>query len=203
MLDFSRWTVSAEWIAAVGAWAIPLLLAVIAHRQGRIARHQEQARDARQRDEKILDWANRVLLAFSQLETLCRAPSRPADVDMKAYDIAATASALIDEGRFFFPNVGGNGRNFVYTHTNGRRHGLRQKVLDDVVRLQIIAKSIYDDATHWGPEAAHRLWLARQSFCGLIQEHTLSTLSMRTPSEARAEAAGDGIPNDWRSWPLD
>ena len=190
-----------EWLSAVGAWIIPVALGFFAYRQGRIARDQDRKRDDRHRDDRVLDWATRVLVAFAELEVSCRNRGPTEDASERASQIAARASALIDEGRFFFPNVDTTKQRFVFDRHNEGRAGLRQRVLDDVVRLYIIASSIQSDSANCCADAAAVLWRARQSFVEQVQSHTFSTLRMRTPSSAKAESAGDGISMDWRSWP--
>lgn len=189
-----------EWLSAVGAWIIPVALGFFAYRQGSIAREQDRRRDDRHRDDRVLDWASRVLVAFAELEVGCRNRTPTEDVSERASQIAARASALIDEGRFFFPNVDTTKQRFVFDRDNDGRAGLRQRVLDDVVRLYIVASSIQSESANCCADAAAVLWRTRQSFVEQVQTQTLSTLQMRTPSLAAAESAGSGISSDWRSW---
>lgn len=192
--------ISPEWVSAIGASVVPILLGILAFRQSRIAANAERKRDERHRDDQVLGWATRVIAVFAELEFSCRRAVRPANIADMSSGIAMRASALIDEGRFYFPNVDVRGDRFVFNQSDGKRGGYRQRVLDDVVRLYFLAKAIQSNEDDCGPEAADVLWRARQRFVENIQTYTLATLSMRTPSNADAEAAGGGLSGAWREW---
>jgi hypothetical protein len=109
-------------------------------------------------DTQVMSWANRVVVAMAEAYHL-----NP-KTDMHA--LATSLSALIDEGRWFFPNVG---KKETDPEKHGAYQGKRQPVLDSIVAVYdaVIAMPAASDQAR--QELMASIHAARRSFVSEIQ----------------------------------
>ncbi len=145
---------------------------------------------ARQRDAEMTRWGAEVIELMAALETACaplassgRHP--PEELEM----LGERASAMVDRGRLFFPNVPHDGGA-------GQDVGTRVKLLDEVLRACYVANYL---AVHPGADRGQALraqvWQARRSFVTLLQKEMGSSLR-----ELGVGSAGAHIPKDPTTW---
>ncbi|TPL19434.1 hypothetical protein FJ952_11065 [Mesorhizobium sp. B2-4-10] len=145
----------------------------------------EVLQQARQRDAQMAAWAAEVIHLMADLEVLCY----PLAVDLvpkaSEFEVAsAKASALVDRGRMFFPNV----------MLGQDPDGIRVQLLDHVLRCCYVARHM---AAGGGGDRVmrHHVWQARRRFVTLLQDEM--KLSLRTVKE---DSAGSGVLIDPRQW---
>jgi hypothetical protein len=97
----------------------------------------ERAR-ARRRDAAMMSWGGEVIDVMSEIEGYCDF-GRPQEADALR-SAASRASALVDRGRLFFPNVQSQERDFQESAAESR--GFRVAILDEVVRAFFVAKHL-------------------------------------------------------------
>jgi len=82
-------------------------------------------------DTQVMNWANRVVSAMSEALHVSNATNISAMfLHERALSLATTLSALVDEGRWYFPNVG---RRPADVDKPGAYRGSRQAILDHIV----------------------------------------------------------------------
>lgn len=82
-------------------------------------------------DSQVMSWANRTVVAMTEAQHICATPNVSAlYVNERGIALATALSSLIDEGRWFFPNVG---RRATDSEKPGAYRGSRQPILDYVV----------------------------------------------------------------------
>lgn len=121
-----------DWVgvlsAAISVLALVINLAV-ASRQTRVSVESLKFNN----DSQVMNWANRVVVAMSEAYHVARAANVSAtSVHERALSLAVNLSAMIDEGRWFFPNIG---RKPTDDEKPGAYRGTRQAVLDHVVAV--------------------------------------------------------------------
>eukprot|EP01041_Mallomonas_annulata_P033286 gene33286-55883_t len=67
-------------------------------------RSEERRGEAHKRDVELLHWGDRVISCMARIETLCEGWDASLDKPHSRV-LTAEASALVDQGRLFFPNV--------------------------------------------------------------------------------------------------
>jgi hypothetical protein len=110
-----------DWVAVISAGISVLALAlniVITSRQTRVSVESFKFNN----DTQLMNWANRVVVAMAEAYHLT------GKTDVHA--LATNLSALIDEGRWFFPNMG---KKETDHEKPGAYRGTRQAVLDHIV----------------------------------------------------------------------
>ena len=112
--------------AAISVIAL-LLNIVITTRQTRVSVETLKFNN----DSQVMSWANRTVVAMAEAQHLCASHNAsPMYVSERGIALATTLSALIDEGRWFFPNVG---RKVTDPEKPGAYRGTRQPILDYLV----------------------------------------------------------------------
>lgn len=128
-INVAEWQVS-DWVAVVSATisVMTLLLnIVITTRQTRVSVETLKFNN----DSQVMNWANRTVAAMAEAQHICASPNVSAlYLHERAIALATLLSALIDEGRWFFPNVG---RRASDPEKPGAYRGTRQPILDYVV----------------------------------------------------------------------
>jgi hypothetical protein len=82
-------------------------------------------------DSQVMTWANRVVESMAEAQHLCQVTTAPdARTHERSLNLASMLSALLDEGRWFFPNVG---RKETDADKHGAYQGSRQAILDHVI----------------------------------------------------------------------
>ena len=155
-----------DWVA-VGSAAISvialLINLVITSRQTRVSVESLMFNN----DSQVMNWANRVVGAMSEAHHLSSAGNvSPAYVHERALGLATSLSALIDEGRWFFPNIG---KKETDHEKPGAYKGTRQAVLDHVVAAYdaVTVMQRADDAARAGLVAG--IHDARRHFVSEVQ----------------------------------
>lgn len=81
-------------------------------------------------DSQVMSWANRTVAAMAEAQHICAAPNVSAMyLHERGLALTTALSSLIDEGRWFFPNVGRRGTD---NEKPGAYRGTRQPILDYV-----------------------------------------------------------------------
>lgn len=125
-MDLAGFGVS-DWVAVISAGisVVALLLnIIITTRQTRVSVEALKFNN----DSQVMNWANRAVAAMSEAQHICAADNVSAlYLNERGIMIATTLSSLIDEGRWFFPNVG---RKVTDPEKPGAYRGTRQPILD-------------------------------------------------------------------------
>lgn len=151
-------------------------------------REKEESARSRQRDVELTRWGNSVIELMAELEAECfplaaSAKSRSHVVETLAW----RASALVDQGRLFFPNIGASDKS------SGDRIGL----LDEVIRATYVAQYVAAGRTEVdGKLLRAHVYSARKRFIKSLQERTRPALYEVNDSET-----GVRVPLDPRDWP--
>jgi hypothetical protein len=118
-----------DWVAVVSAGlsVVALLLNImITTRQTRVGVESLKFNN----DTQVMSWANRTVVAMAEAQQICASPNVSAlYLNERGIALATSLSALIDEGRWFFPNVG---RRQTDPDKPGAYRGTRQPILDHV-----------------------------------------------------------------------
>jgi hypothetical protein len=136
----------------------------------------------RQRDAEMTCWGVDVIDVMAAIETECLPLAADYKVEASSFDqLGARASALVDRGRLFFPNVG--------LH-KGRPddEGTRVKVLDEVLRACYVARHCAVHGAAGGEVLRGQVWDARRRFVRLLQAEMSASLR-----RVGADSAGDHI----------
>jgi hypothetical protein len=127
-LNMSDWQVS-DWVAVVSAVIsvlAVLLNIVITSRQTRVGVETLKFNN----DSQVMNWANRTVAAMAEAQHICASPNVGAlYINERGIALATSLSSLIDEGRWYFPNVG---RRQTDAEKPGAYRGTRQPILDHV-----------------------------------------------------------------------
>lgn len=120
----------ADMVAVVSAGISLIALALnimITQRQTRVSVETLKFNN----DSQVMAWANRVVAAMSEAHHICTASNVASlFLNERSLALATTLSALVDEGRWFFPNIG---RRPTDHEKPGAYRGARQAILDHVV----------------------------------------------------------------------
>lgn len=166
---------------------------------------------SRQRDAEMTQWGHEVIDVMAEIETACFPLSpetkySPPEIEK----LSERASALVDKGRLFFPNVEDRDRfnllgltmGWLPTFSKSKRaddmggdKGTRVKILDHVLRACYAARHLaigYD-----GDKEALRahVWKSRGDFVSLLQEEMGNSLRRKD-----SDGAGQHVPKDPRAW---
>jgi hypothetical protein len=162
---------------AVGSAAISvvalLLNIIITTRQTRVSVEALKFNN----DTQVMNWANRTVVAMAEAQHICASRNvSPIYVSERGIALATTLSSLIDEGRWFFPNVG---RRQTDPEKPGAYRGSRQPILDHLVAAyegvkdmiagedvprEALAAKIADAKRHFVSEVQHAVDPRRRSW---------------------------------------
>lgn len=143
----------------------------------------------RQRDAELTTWAHRVLECMAEIETACFPISSGTVYSPKECEILSyKASALVDKGRLFFPNV-------VDRKSNSEDEGTRVKILDQILKACYAARYLAAEKPIDREKLRAHVWGARKNFTILVQAEMGK--SMR---KSPRDQAGEHIPTDPNSW---
>ncbi len=143
--------------------------------------------EKRKRDINLTTWGFEVMEMMAELYSIC-SQGRPNDAaSATAERIAWKASALVEQGRVFFPNV----------DPTTSHKGFRPKLLDEVVRCCYIARYLSE---HSSPAETKNLRDqvkdARKAFRIQLQKKIHLTLLHVDEADI-----GERIPGDPTTWP--
>lgn len=155
-------------------------------RQDEAGRIQE----ARQRDANMAKWGGTVIDLMAELETACNPLASEVVHKRIEFDQLGTrASALVDRGRLFFPNVKGSWQQVD-------DEGFRVEILDQVLRACYVARFMAArDGTDSPLLMRHHIWQARRRFVSLLQSEMRHSLR-----EVNQASMGVSVPVDPRQW---
>ena len=155
-----------DWVAVISAGISVLALAlniVITSRQTRVSVETFKFNN----DTQLMHWANRVVVAMAQAYHLT------AKTDVHA--LATDLSALIDEGRWYFPNIG---KKETDSDKPGAYRGTRQAVLDHIV-------AVYDAVVAM-PNADEPTWQKHMASVREARRHFVSEIQHAVDPRRRA-----------------
>lgn len=165
-----------------------LTVLVFAYGQWRISRREERLERDRQRDAQMAVWAGRVIDMMAELEVACYPLDQGGAVDPERFNkLDARASALLDRGRLFFPNVRAKGDN--------ADEGTRIKLLDDVLKACYVARHIAAFGNDNPSKMRNLVWQARRRFVKLIEQEIEKSLR-----PVKEESKGQSVPMDPWLW---
>lgn len=147
----------------------------------------ERAKE-RQRDVEMTKWANSVIDMMAELETACAPIGELEYSSQQVEAISHHASALLDKGRLFFPNVPGGSNQ----PDDG---GTRVEILDQVLRACYIARQVAAQRPFDGDLFRRHVWQARRKFVDLVQKEMGASLRM-VVEEHKGESI-DKNPGKW------
>jgi hypothetical protein len=166
---------------------------------------------SRQRDVEMTQWGHEVIDVMAEIETACYPLSPETRYNSREIEkLSQRASALVDKGRLFFPNVKDEGRRAFLglalgwppsfrkrrpVNDSGYDKGTRVEILDHVLRACYAARHLavgFD-----GDKEALRahVWQSRGHFVSLLQEEMGNSLRRKD-----REGAGEHVPKDPRLW---
>lgn len=143
--------------------------------------------ERRRRDANLTAWGFEVMEMMSELHSIASFTKSSGAVSSTAERLAWQASALVEQGRIFFPNV----------HPDKSHDGFRPKLLDEVVRCTIIAQYLREH-----PDVApsrtlkDQIWIARKAFRRDLQRKIQLTLL-----HVDEHDIGESISHDPMTWP--
>lgn len=143
--------------------------------------------ESRKRDINLTSWGFEVMEMMAELYSLCSIEGQDNAVKAASRRVAWKASALVEQGRMFFPNV----------HPTALHKGFRPKLLDEVVRCCYVARYLSENS---GPAdtkiLSRHVKDARKSFRIQLQKKIHTTLL-----HVDSEDIGGSIPVDPMTWP--
>lgn len=175
--------------AIIGATAT-IAVGVIAWVQWLVSTRASQRAEARQRDSEMTRWGSDVIDMMAELETAClpiTAGSHYSDQEVER--LSHHASALVDRGRLFFPNVPGGSEG-------PHDEGTRVKLLDEVLRACYVARHIAAGGVADRTKLREHVWRARRRFVTLLQVEMGPSLI-----EVGEDSRGAHVPPDPSTWP--
>lgn len=165
-------------IAAIAAVAVTLgqwLFSIMAER--------------RQRDVQMTAWGNEVIETMAAIETGCAPISSDNPYTSRDFELLGErASVLVDQGRFFFPNVKDR-------RDMSNDHGTRVKLLDQVLRACYVARHMATGQATNREALGHQVWRARRRFVYLLQDEMGASLR-----KVGRDSTGDHIPKNPEEW---
>lgn len=166
---------------------------------------------SRQRDVEMTQWGHEVIDVMAEIETACFPFSPETKYSPREIEkLSQRASALVDKGRLFFPNVKTNSqRDFLglrvswppsfskakHADDSGDDEGLRVEILDYVLRACYVARHLAIGGGGDKKTLRAHVWQSRGDFVSLLQREMGSSLR-----EQGSDSAGAHVPKDPRLW---
>lgn len=145
--------------------------------------------ERRQRDVEMTAWGSAVIETMAAIETACSPIS--ADGHYTGHQVellGERASALVDQGRLFFPNV-------LAGRSQPDDAGTRIKLLDQVLRACYVARHIAAGEPKDRETLRLQVWKARRDFVSLLQKEMHRSLR-----KVKVSSSGDHIASNPESW---
>lgn len=152
---------------------------------------------ARQRDKELFDWGGEAIQLMAAIESQAR-PDALGDVAIRCETYAARASALVDIGRLFFPNIQTRGldvRPGRAAMTRDAYAGHRVAILDEVLRAYHGARHLADHGSAQDWTLHQHLRDARRRFVTHLQNEMERSLR-KTSADMRGKPVPDN-PAEW------
>lgn len=155
----------------------------------RLQAEEDKAAEARQRDADMALWGGSVIDLMAELEVACYPLAEETAIRPSTFEhLGSRASALVDRGRLFFPNVqSGNG--------SGGDEGTRVEILDHVLRACYIGQHLAVHGNVAPKLMRQHIWQSRRRFVMLLQTEMRQSLR-----KVGKESEGVKIPLDPESW---
>jgi len=151
---------------------------------------QQKARE-RERDTEMTSWGGEVIDLMAEIETACAPISEETMYsEAEIEKLSHCASALVDRGRLFFPNVPNEG-------SGPEDEGIRVRILDQVLRACYIARHRAAGLPGEGKLLRSHMWQARRDFVTLLQQEMSQSLQV-----VGEDSKGDHVPPDPTKWPV-
>jgi hypothetical protein len=176
-------------LAAVLFGTTTVIQSYLAMRTDKRYREGEKKDRERQRDTEMTRWGSEVIDVMAEIETACAPLTKADDYGLVAIEtLSQRASALVDRGRLFFPNVpSGDG--------SPADEGVRVRVLDQVLKACYVARHLTVFGRSRGLELRQQVWQARGKFVALLQNEMAGSLR-----QVGEESKGDHVPVDPLTW---
>ncbi|MHB9445724.1 hypothetical protein ACYG9R_03000 [Mesorhizobium sp. RSR565B] len=121
----------------------------------------------RERDSDLTGWGSDVIDLMAELETHCDPIVKDGTLDRAAVErLSFQASALVDKGRLFFPNV----------KDSPQSDGIRTKILDEVLRACYAARYLSAHGVTNNRALREQVWAMRKRFVELLQQEMRPSL---------------------------
>jgi hypothetical protein len=174
--------------ATIAVGLVALVQWLVSERNARRDRLVDQQVQARERDTDLTNWGMQVISLMAELEAACDPFGESVELEQSATErLAFRASALVDQGRLFFPNV----------DVAGTPGGIRVALLDEVLRTFYCARHLAATGRKDGPLLKAHVWHSRKRFVNRLQSQIRLTLR-----NVVADDAGDSIPKSPLVWSL-
>lgn len=176
-------------LAAVLFGTTTVIQSYLALRTDKRYRDGEKKDRERQRDTEMTRWGSEVIDVMAEIETACAPLTEGGNYSLAAIEtLSHRASALLDRGRLFFPNVpSGDG--------SPADEGVRVRVLDQVLKACYVARHLAVHGHSQGIELRQQIWQARGSFVRLLQNEMAGSLR-----QVGEDSKGDHVPVDPLTW---
>lgn len=175
--------------AIIGATAT-VVVGVLAWVQWLVSAKASERAEARQRDTEMTSWGSDVIELMAELETACSPIAANSQYSAREVEaLSHRASALVDRGRLFFPNVPG-GTEGPYDE------GTRVKLLDEVLRACFVARHLAAEGATDRIKLRAQVWQARRRFVTLLQAEMGPSLR-----QVGEDSRGVHVPPDPSTWP--
>ncbi len=159
------WLDTQAWVGVVSAVVSVVALGLnvrVAGRSTAIQRFEVRERYF----EDVHGWAAEAVASIARAVALCRDQEDAATRGAELRATAATLSALVDRGRWFFPNLVGDGKG---KEKELAFQGHRQDVLNHLMAALGAVESLRHDGGAAREEAEQRLVTARRGFVSEVQ----------------------------------
>lgn len=144
---------------------------------------------ARQRDTEMTRWGGEVIDMMAELEGACSPLADESAVSPRESDLLSQrASALVDKGRLFFPNVRPKG-------SRPDDEGTRVQILDEVLRACYVARHLATGGDVDRLTLRGHVWQARRRFVSLLQKEMGKSLR-----KVGVDSEGQHVPLNPRFW---
>lgn len=155
-----------------------------------LQREQEKVDRARQRDADMAVWGGLVIDLMAELETACYPLAASSAYGAEDFDRLGTrASALVDRGRLYFPNVRSG-------PDQKEDEGTRVEILDYVLRACYLARHVAANGPGDDPFLLrHQIWHGRRRFVTLLQSEMPHSLR-----DVTHDSKGAHVPMDPGLW---
>lgn len=153
-------------------------------------RQSQQKAQERERDTEMTRWGGEVIDLMAEIETAC-APISEETLYSEAEieQLSHRASALVDRGRLFFPNVPNEGGGPEY-------EGILVRILDQALWACYIARHRAARLAGEGKMLRNQMWQAGNEFATFLQQEMSQTMQV-----VGEDSKGDHMRPDPAKWP--
>ena len=153
-----------------------------------------ERRRSQRRDDLMMHWGAEVIDLMSEIDGYCEFGKLETANANPLISAAVRASALVDRGRLFFPNVESQDRDDDAEGSRPNR-GFRVAILDEVVKAYLLAKYLYNSRTLPDSRSKNLIRLSRRNFVAHLQKELGKSLK-----KSSAEKTGQSVSPDPMRW---